>query len=169
MVFHIFFYQILYLSYTYHVLFLAPSGPPLGFVGSARSSSEIITQWQPPLEEHRNGHILGYVIRYRLYGYNHSPWTHQNITNAAQRNYLIQDLITWKDYVVQIAAYNDKGVGVFTEGAKIKTKEGVPEAPPVDVKAKAFNSTSIIVSWTPPDPQKINGINQVFYSIDNFC
>lgn len=32
---------------------LAPSGPPVGFVGSARSSAEIITQWQPPLEEHR--------------------------------------------------------------------------------------------------------------------
>ncbi|XP_068898271.1 protein sidekick isoform X6 [Tenebrio molitor] len=138
----------------------APSGPPVGFVGSARSSSEIITQWQPPLEEHRNGQILGYIIRYRLYGYNDSPWTVQNITNEAQRNYLIQDLITWKDYVVQIAAYNNKGVGVFTEGAKIKTKEGVPEAPPTIQKVKAINSTAIQIRWIPPDPQKINGINQ---------
>ncbi|RZC39905.1 sidekick, partial [Asbolus verrucosus] len=138
----------------------APSGPPVGFVGSARSSSEIITQWQPPLEEHRNGQILGYIIRYRLYGYNDSPWTVQNITNEAQRNYLIQDLITWKDYIVQIAAYNNKGVGVFTEGAKIKTREGVPEAPPTIQKVKAVNSTAIQIRWIPPDPQKINGINQ---------
>ncbi|XP_056641389.1 protein sidekick isoform X2 [Diorhabda sublineata] len=138
----------------------APSGPPVGFVGSARSSSEIITQWQPPLEEHRNGQILGYIIRYRLYGYKESPWTIRNITNEAQRNYLITDLITWKDYVVQIAAYNNKGVGVFTDGAKIKTKEGVPEAPPIIKKVKALNSTSIQIWWTPPDPQKINGINQ---------
>lgn len=57
-------------------------------------------------------------------GYNVSPWTTQNITNEAQKNYLISDLITWKDYVVQIAAYNDKGVGAFTEELKIKTKEG---------------------------------------------
>lgn len=63
---------------------LAPSGPPVGFVGSARSPSEIITQWQPPLEEHRNGQILGYVIRYRLYGYMESPWTSRNITNEVQ-------------------------------------------------------------------------------------
>uniref|UniRef100_A0A6P7F6S0 Protein sidekick n=1 Tax=Diabrotica virgifera virgifera TaxID=50390 RepID=A0A6P7F6S0_DIAVI len=138
----------------------APSGPPVGFVGSARSSSEIITQWQPPLEEHRNGQILGYIIRYRLYGYKESPWTIRNITNEAQRNYLITDLITWKDYVVQIAAYNNKGVGVFTDGAKIKTKEGVPEAPPIIKKVKPLNSTSIQIWWTPPDPQKINGINQ---------
>lgn len=139
---------------------IAPSGPPVGFVGSARSSSEIITQWQLPLEEYRNGHILGYVLRYRLYGYNDNPWTIQNITNEAQKNYLITDLITWKDYIVQIAAYNDKGVGVFTEGLKIKTKEGVPEAPPTNIKAKAINSTAIKVWWKPPNPQKINGINQ---------
>jgi protein sidekick len=42
----------------------------------------------------------------------------------AQRNYLIQELITWKDYEVQIAAYNDKGVGVYSDSIKIKTKEG---------------------------------------------
>ncbi|CAG9783717.1 unnamed protein product [Diatraea saccharalis] len=140
----------------------APSGPPVGFMGSARSSSEIITQWQPPLEEHRNGHILGYVIRYRLRGYDNSPWTHQNITNEAQRNYLIQDLITWKDYNVQIAAYNDKGVGVFSDSYTIKTKEGVPEAAPDNVRCEPYNSTSITVWWTPPNPQKINGINQVY-------
>ncbi|KAL4705138.1 hypothetical protein ACJJTC_018709 [Scirpophaga incertulas] len=138
----------------------APSGPPVGFMGSARSSSEIITQWQPPLEEHRNGHILGYVIRYRLRGYDNSPWTNQNITNEAQRNYLIQDLITWKDYNVQIAAYNDKGLGVFSESYTIKTKEGVPEAAPDGARCEPFNSTAITVWWTPPNPQKINGINQ---------
>ncbi|XP_058443924.1 protein sidekick isoform X7 [Malaya genurostris] len=138
----------------------APSGPPVGFVGSARSSSEIITQWQPPLEEHRNGQILGYIIRYRLYGYNASPWNYRNITNEAQRNYLIQELITWKDYIVQIAAYNNMGVGVYTEGAKIKTKEGIPEAPPTNVRVKPLNSTAIRIWWKPPNPQQINGINQ---------
>ncbi|XP_039313553.1 protein sidekick isoform X8 [Solenopsis invicta] len=137
-----------------------PSGPPIGFVGSARSSSEIITQWQPPLEEYRNGHILGYILRYTLFGYNDSPWTMQNITNEAQRNYLITDLITWKDYEVQIAAYNEKGVGVYSKGLQIKTREGVPEAPPTNVKTKAVNSTAVKVWWKPPNPQKINGINQ---------
>lgn len=153
--------KFLFASFEFFVFFSsAPSGPPLGFVGSARSSSEIIVQWQPPLEEHRNGQILGYIIRYRLYGYNESPWTTRNITNEAQKNYLIQDLITWKDYIVQIAAYNNKGVGVFTDGIKIKTREGVPEAAPAQVRARPVNSTSVKVWWRPPNPQKINGINQ---------
>lgn len=61
---------------------------------------------------------------------------------------------------MEIAAYNNKGVGVFTEGATIKTKEGVPEAPPVVEKVEALNSTAVQIWWIPPDPQKINGINQ---------
>ncbi|XP_053678615.1 protein sidekick-like [Anopheles nili] len=85
------------------------SGPPRGFVGSARSSTEIIIQWKPSLEELRNGQILGYIIRYRLFGYNASPWNYRNITNEAQRNYLIQELITWNDYVIQIVVYNNMG------------------------------------------------------------
>lgn len=129
-------------------------------MGSARSSSEIIAQWQPPLEEHRNGQILGYVIRYKLSGYKESPWTTVEVPNEAQRNYLIQDLITWKDYIVQIAAYNNMGVGVYTDSARIKTKEGIPEAAPSDIKVNVLNSTAIIVSWKPPNPQQINGINQ---------
>lgn len=138
----------------------SPSGPPVSFMGSARSSSEIIAQWQPPLEEHRNGQILGYILRYKLSGYKESPWTYTNISNEAQRNYLIQDLITWKDYIVQIAAFNNMGTGVYTEGARIKTKEGIPEAPPSDVKVKVLNSTAVLVTWKPPNPQQINGINQ---------
>ena len=42
----------------------------------------------------------------------------------AQRNYLIKELITWKDYEIQIAAYNNMGIGVFSDGVKIKTREG---------------------------------------------
>jgi protein sidekick len=36
----------------------------------------------------------------------------------------------------------------------------VPEAPPVNVRAEPLNSTAVQVWWKPPDPQKINGINQ---------
>lgn len=49
---------------------------------------------------------------------------------------------------------------MFTDGAKIKTKEGVPEAPPEIDKVEAMNSTAVQIWWWPPDPQKINGINQ---------
>ncbi|XP_059099411.1 protein sidekick-like isoform X3 [Tigriopus californicus] len=137
-----------------------PSGPPRGLVGSARSEAEIMIQWQPPSEEAQNGDILGYIVRYRLFGYHESPWSYRNITKHLQRTYLVTELITWKDYEVQIAAYNSKGVGSYSSAIKVKTREGVPSAPPTGVRAQAVDSTVVRVWWYPPDPQKINGINQ---------
>jgi protein sidekick len=122
-----------------------PSAPPHGFVGSARSESEIMIQWQPPPEDSQNGEVLGYMVRYRLFGYHDSPWSYRNISQPTQRNYLITELITWKDYEVQMAAYNRKGSGVYTEPIKIKTREGVPGAPPTRVKAEAIGSRKIKV------------------------
>ena len=58
----------------------APSGPPQGLVGSPRSSSEIMIQWEPPKEDERNGIVLGYLVRYRLWGYKDSTWYFRNIT-----------------------------------------------------------------------------------------
>jgi len=137
-----------------------PSGPPLNLVGSARSESEIMIQWQPPAEDSQNGDILGYVVRYRLFGYHDSPWSNRNITKQLQRNYLITELITWKDYEIQIAAYNQKGVGSYSGAIKVKTREGVPSAAPTGIRAQAISSTEVKVWWLPPDPQQINGINQ---------
>lgn len=77
-----------------------------------------------------------------------------------QYNYLIGGLIIWKNYEIQVAAYNVKGVGVYSRSIQIKTKEGLPAAPPKEVEAEAISSTSIKVSWKPPEPWMINGINQ---------
>lgn len=56
-------------NFNFTFIITAPTGPPMGFVASSRSPTEIIAQWSPPAEEHRNGQILGYVIRYMLFGY----------------------------------------------------------------------------------------------------
>ncbi|XP_054706957.1 protein sidekick-like [Uloborus diversus] len=137
-----------------------PSGPPQGVVGGARSSTSIMLQWQNPAEDDRNGNLFGYVIRYKLAGYAASPWAYHNVTNEAQHSFLLQDLIVWQNYEIQVAAYNEKGVGVYSSSIYIRTREGVPQSAPTDVHVKAVNSTAIYVSWKPPDPQLINGINQ---------
>ncbi len=43
---------------------------------------------------------------------------------------------------------------------QVKTREGVPSAAPTGVRAQAVDSSVVRVWWYPPDPQKINGINQ---------
>lgn len=137
-----------------------PSGPPLGLVGSPRSASAIMIQWEPPAASAQNGRIYGYIIRYRLFGYGHSPWSYHNVTHNTQRSFLIEELITFKDYEISISAYNRKGVGVYSESIRVRTHEGVPSASATGVRAQPLNSTAVRVWWTPPDPQKINGVNQ---------
>lgn len=97
----------------------------------------------------------------RIFTFHISAEKSQSTEHTTNADHYLQDLITWKDYNVQIASYNDKGVGVFTDSYTIKTKEGVPEAAPDSVRCKPLNSTAIQVTWTPPNPQNINGINQV--------
>jgi len=137
-----------------------PSAPPFGVVGAARSSTSIMIQWQPPPSDAHNGQLLGYIIKYKLARYSETPWYSRNVTNPAQLSYHLDDLIVWQNYEIQIGAYNEMGVGSFSSSICIRTKEGKPAASPNKVTAFAASSTSIAVTWLPPDPQLINGINQ---------
>ena len=138
---------------------VAPSGPPRGLVGSPRSNSSIIIQWQPPDEDKWNGALLGYLIRYKPSGYPDSTLDYENITSYVVMHEL-KRLIVFQEYEIAVAAYNKKGVGVYSSYIRIRTQEGSPTAPPTDVQATPINSTVIKVTWMPPDPQYINGINQ---------
>ncbi|XP_065308715.1 protein sidekick isoform X2 [Dermacentor albipictus] len=134
-----------------------PGGPPQNVVGAPRSATSVMLQWQPPLEGERNGRLLGYVVRFRLAGYSSSAWSMQNVTTTRT---LLEDLIVWQNYAIEVAAYNEKGLGVFSPSILVRTLEGVPQAAPTAVRADALNSTAVRVRWLPPDPQRVNGINQ---------
>lgn len=100
------------------------------------------------------------------------PWFYKNITNAGQLTYILDDLIVWKNYEIQVAAYNEVGVGSYSQSIYIRTKEGKPASAPSRVDAQAISATAIEVSWFGPDPQLINGINQgykirAFNTMDN--
>uniref|UniRef100_A0A158Q594 Down syndrome cell adhesion molecule-like protein Dscam2 n=1 Tax=Dracunculus medinensis TaxID=318479 RepID=A0A158Q594_DRAME len=137
-----------------------PAAAPRNVAASARSWSSIMVQWQPPPSEQWNGDILGYIVRYRLANYASLPWIEKNISNDHARNVPLEHLITWREYEIQVAAYNDRGMGVFSKPIYVTTLEGVPTQPPRDVKVRVINSTAISVSFSPPEQQVIPGVNQ---------
>ncbi|KAI1732942.1 fibronectin type III domain-containing protein [Ditylenchus destructor] len=126
-----------------------PAAAPRSVGASSRSSSSIMAQWQPPPAEQWNGDILGYIVRYRLSGYATAEWTEKNLTQTQARNYMIE----------QVAAYNERGTGVFSKIVEATTLEGVPLQAPQNVKVDVQNSTDIEVSFDPPDPQLVPGVN----------
>ncbi|KAM6050623.1 protein sidekick-2 [Chlamydotis macqueenii] len=136
-----------------------PSAPPQNVIASGRTNQSIMIQWQPPPESHQNGVLKGYIIRYCLAGL---PVGYQfkNITNAEVNNLLLEDLIIWTNYEIEVAAYNSAGLGVYSVKVTEWTLQGVPTVPPGNVQTEATNSTAIRFTWNPPSPQFINGINQ---------
>jgi len=143
---------------------VAPSAPPRSVIGSARSNSSIVLQWQSPDADHWNGQLLGYVVRYQLSGYPDSTRSVDNITTF-QRSVIheLTGLIYFQEYQIGVAAYNGRGVGVFSPDIVVRTSEGRPTAPPRNVTATAISSTAVAMRWLPPAPQHINGITQGYH------
>uniref|UniRef100_A0A7N9AK39 Sidekick cell adhesion molecule 2a n=1 Tax=Mastacembelus armatus TaxID=205130 RepID=A0A7N9AK39_9TELE len=136
-----------------------PSAPPQTVIASGRTNQSIMIQWQPPPESHQNGPLQGYIIRYCLSGL---PVDCQikNITTPDQTSLLLEDLIIWTNYEIEVAAYNGAGRGIYSHKVTEWTLQGVPTVPPGNVQAEAVNSTTVRFTWSAPSPQFINGINQ---------
>ncbi|XP_041830016.1 protein sidekick-2 isoform X1 [Melanotaenia boesemani] len=136
-----------------------PSAPPQNVIASGRTNQSIMIQWQPPQESHQNGILRGYIIRYRLTGL---PVDYQikNISSPDVTTLLLEDLIIWTNYEIEVAAFNGAGLGAFSHKVTEWTLQGVPTIPPGNVQVEAVNSTAIRFTWTAPNPQFINGINQ---------
>lgn len=138
-----------------------PSMAPENLAGSPRSSNSISVQWSPPPVDSQNGVIKGYKIRHKLAGYaSDADWYTNEVPEVARLNFVLDDLITWQNYEIQIAAENDKGVGPFSSSIFVRTKEGKPDKGPRSVSAEAVSPNVIKINWNPPPPQHINGLNQ---------
>ncbi|KAG8446470.1 hypothetical protein GDO86_014070 [Hymenochirus boettgeri] len=136
-----------------------PTSPPQNVIAIGHTNQSIMIQWQPPPETHQNGVLRGYVIRYCISGLP-VAYLYRNISNPDINNMLLQDLIIWTNYEIEVAAFNNAGLGVFSNRVNEWTLQGVPTVPPEKVKAEAVNSTAIRFTWNPPSPQFVNGINQ---------
>lgn len=138
-----------------------PGMAPENLSGTARSSTSISIQWSPPPADSQNGLIKGYKIRHKLAGYaSDTEWYTSELPEAAHLNFVLDDLITWQNYEIQVAAENDKGVGPYSASIQVRTKEGRPDKGPRNVVAESVSSSVLKVTWNPPPPQHINGINQ---------
>ena len=114
--------------------------------------------WQAPSEDTWNGDLRGYRIRYKLTNYPDSTYQSVNTINPLVTTYELTNLIIFQSYEFQIAAYNNEGVGVFSNTIEERTMEGQPTRAPRNVQVVAQNSTVIRVAWQPVDAAYINGV-----------
>lgn len=67
------------------------------------------------------------------------------------KNVLIDQLISWRDYEIQVAAFNDLGAGVYSKSIEVAPLESAPMQAPQNVEVEVLNSTDIRVSFDPLD------------------
>ena len=104
-------------------LFSAPSASPRNVAASARSSTSVMVQWQRPLDNKDAELVRGYIVRYRIADYPGIEFTTINVTGGEKINTIVEDLIPWQQYEVQVCAFNDKGIGVYSRPVHVRTLE----------------------------------------------
>ncbi|XP_046857058.1 receptor-type tyrosine-protein phosphatase S-like isoform X7 [Xenia sp. Carnegie-2017] len=70
--------------------------------------------------------------------------------------YKLENLIPYTMYLINVTAGNSEGFGGSIT-ASFTTAEDVPEGPPLNVNIFAISSSSLSVTWKPPDIAKRNG------------
>uniref|UniRef100_A0A8W7PSC8 Down syndrome cell adhesion molecule-like protein Dscam2 n=1 Tax=Anopheles coluzzii TaxID=1518534 RepID=A0A8W7PSC8_ANOCL len=146
-----------------------PAGPPLNLGARPISSTEILITWMPPSYELRHGEIQGYNIGYRSMHATTNSYNFTSISGDGEDGtgeLLLGNLAKYTRYTIVAQAFNQVGPGPLSEPVTAQTMEDVPSKPPEDIRCMAQSSTSIQVSWQPPQAHHTNGLLQgykVFY------
>ncbi|CAL1529097.1 unnamed protein product [Lymnaea stagnalis] len=137
--------------------------------GGGGSVGDLTIVWDPlPVEDH-NGPNLRYRVSWRTLEAgaqaDSSKWRSTNVTHSQACQYvpdyqtglvymckyveLVGPQMFYMPYQVIVQAINDKGDGPATPVATIMSAEEMPLGAPENVKAKVFNGTALLVTWTP--------------------
>ena len=89
---------------------IAPSSPPQNIMATDVDPASLIITWDPPLPEHQNGPIIGYIILYHRDG----DIGNTESTNSAGTSITITGLTPFVSYTFQVGARNGNGTRAFS-------------------------------------------------------
>ncbi len=97
--------------------FLVPAGEPRNITASLLSSTSFFLEWDPPLEEDRNGVITKYQIKVEW----NVNQVHQ-LETVFVNNYVVTGLEPNTRYYYSVAAYTKVGMGPYSNKTAVTTK-----------------------------------------------
>lgn len=124
-----------------------PESSPTRVTCSPLSSSSMKVSWNPPPIGQHGGLIQGYKVIY-------SPLTIDHVDAGEIKRVTTTDtylhtLRKYTNHSIQVLAFTNAGDGKRSAPIYCMTEEDVPSAPE-KIKALAFSSDSVLVSWLPP-------------------
>ncbi|KAG7310295.1 hypothetical protein JYU34_003050 [Plutella xylostella] len=124
-----------------------PESHPQRVTCSALSSSSMKVSWSPPPPGQHGGLIQGYKVMYAPLTADHADVG--EIKRVTTTETYLHTLHKYTNYSVQVLAFTGAGDGKRSPPVYCLTEEDVPSAPQ-KIKALAFSSDSVLVSWLPP-------------------
>ncbi|VVC96328.1 unnamed protein product [Leptidea sinapis] len=131
-----------------------PGAPPMNVTAVSISPTAIRVSWQPPPAERAHGRIAYYKLLCVESGRGDSE---AMVVKLNQTTIVLDELRRWTEYRIWVLAGTSVGDGPASYPVTVRTHEDVP-GQPTDVKVNAVNSTSIHVTWKPPQEKEKNGI-----------
>ncbi|KAM3960723.1 tyrosine-protein phosphatase Lar-like [Aphomia sociella] len=131
-----------------------PGAPPMNVTAVPISPTAIRVSWQPPPAERANGRIAYYKL---LCVESERGDSEATVVKLNQTTFTLDELRRWTEYRIWVLAGTSVGDGPASYPVTVRTHEDVP-GEPQDVKVSAINSTSIHVTWKPPQEKEKNGI-----------
>jgi len=125
-----------------------PSGAPAVTVNT--SSSSALVCWQLPDRSDWNGHLLGCVVHYQQLTPTNLSLSVINVTDITQHCVGIDELQYSAEYQVSVSCFNTACLGPYSDAVHFIIRDEVLWTPPTDITAVPISSTSVQVSFLPP-------------------
>ncbi|XP_031768758.1 tyrosine-protein phosphatase Lar isoform X4 [Galleria mellonella] len=124
---------------------------PSNLVMVEAGETSVTLSWRRPTHAGDN------IVSYELYWNDTYAKEHHRKRIPITESYTLNGLYPNTLYYIWLAARSQRGEGATTPPIAVRTKQYVP-GEPQDVKVSAINSTSIHVTWKPPQEKEKNGI-----------
>ncbi|XP_050563933.1 tyrosine-protein phosphatase Lar isoform X4 [Spodoptera frugiperda] len=124
---------------------------PSNLVAVEAGETSVTLSWRRP------AHAGDNIVSYELYWNDTYAKEHHRKRIPITETYTLNGLYPNTLYYIWLAARSQRGEGATTPPIAVRTKQYVP-GEPQDVKVVAINSTSIHVTWKPPQEKEKNGI-----------
>ncbi|XP_069359161.1 tyrosine-protein phosphatase Lar isoform X7 [Maniola hyperantus] len=124
---------------------------PSNLVAVEAGETSVTLNWKRP------AHAGDNIVSYELYWNDTYAKEHHRKRIPITESYTLNGLYPNTLYYIWLAARSQRGEGATTPPIAVRTKQYVP-GEPQDVKVISINSTSIHVTWKPPQEKEKNGI-----------
>ncbi|CAM5072608.1 unnamed protein product [Natator depressus] len=136
-----------------HTSQAAPERSPEGVAGEGNETSNMLITWKPLNKSDWNAPELSYRVQWRRLGLG-EPWSEETVSAPPL---LVTETPTFVPYEIKVQAVNPAGKGPEPPIVVGYSGEDVPLVNPENVGVELLNSTSVLVSWSLPNRDKLRG------------